>query len=387
MVALNGSSRLGITESITMLGPDFPFAYDEWLSQRARPGRNSRRRVRAPVAVVGGGLSGPGHRVRTDAHWACARSVYEAGQSAGGCARRPSTPNPRRSPSSAPCASRASATALLPLPGPGRASTPGRSRTRSTPATPQHRRRPERRAALRQALRRPPRRLPGSRHAWDKTLQEHAELFADGRRDPPPGHRDHQGIWNRARPRPRRPVLLRLPRELAVLRLLPAPRDLRPGRLRRRRLGHRLPQLHAGDPAGRLHRRRGRAPAARRRLPSSCPSGSGRTRPTASRTGPRAPRWSPCTTAAPAAPRPASSAPRADRRARQDGAARAFPGGRLHAAQADAGHPRSAATGRCCPRPRVDRGGAHPLHGLAPSCSFWSTGPSGATSTHAPAAR
>ena len=34
------------------------------------------------------------------------------------------------------------------------------------------------------------------------------------------------------------------------------PRDLRPGRLRHRRLGHRLPQLHAGDPARRLHRPR-----------------------------------------------------------------------------------------------------------------------------------
>ena len=48
--------------------------------------------------------------------------------------------------------------------------------------------------------------------------------------------------------------------------LLPPPRGVRPGRLRHRRLGHRLPQLDAGDPARRRHQlRRGPAPRRRRR--------------------------------------------------------------------------------------------------------------------------
>ncbi|PAX92080.1 hypothetical protein CLM82_05575, partial [Streptomyces albidoflavus] len=48
-------------------------------------------------------------------------------------------------------------------------------------------------------------------------------------------------------PAPRRTGRLRRPRDRPLRRR----GDLRPGRLRHRRLGHRLPQLHPGDPAGR----------------------------------------------------------------------------------------------------------------------------------------
>ncbi|SEO77459.1 flavin monoamine oxidase family protein [Amycolatopsis saalfeldensis] len=43
---------------MTMFGPDFPFAYDDWLSHPAGLGRLPEHRLGTPVAVVGGGVSG-----------------------------------------------------------------------------------------------------------------------------------------------------------------------------------------------------------------------------------------------------------------------------------------------------------------------------------------
>jgi tryptophan 2-monooxygenase len=88
---------------------------------------------------------------------------------------------------------------------------------------------------------------------------------------------------------------------LAGVPLLPAPRGLRPGRLRHRRLGHRLPELDAGDPAGGLHRRRRRPPVHRRSGSQQIPVGLWRRGSRRRCTGRPAPAWRRCTRAAAAA--------------------------------------------------------------------------------------
>ena len=324
MVALNGSSRLGITESITMLGPDFPFAYDEWLSSAHGLGEIPEAEFGSPVAVIGAGMSGLVAAYEL-MRMGLRPTVYEAGQVGGRMRSASFDAEPEAVAELGAMRFPASATALRhyldlvglttrPFPNP------------LAPASGSTVVDLERRAALRRALRRTCRHVPGSRHGLGQDAPGARRAVRHGRRDPPPGHRGHQGDLEPARPRPRRPVLLRLPRELAGLPVVQVPRDLRPGRLRRGRLGHRLPQLHAGDPAGRLHRRRGRPPARRRRLPAAAAAPLvPRARPT-SRTGPRAPPWSPCTTAA-----ARGAAARVERTARgivvheQDGTARAFP--------------------------------------------------------------
>ena len=87
-------------------------------------------------------------------------------------------------------------------------------------------------------------------------------------RDPRARRGDAQGAVERPGAALGRPHLLRLRRHLPRLLqlLVPAPRGVRPGRLRHRRLGHGLPELDAGDPARRDHQlRRGPAPGRRRR--------------------------------------------------------------------------------------------------------------------------
>src|SRR3954451_19709658 len=43
---------------LTMFGPDFPFAYDDWLAHPAGLGTVPDSAREAPVAVVGAGLAG-----------------------------------------------------------------------------------------------------------------------------------------------------------------------------------------------------------------------------------------------------------------------------------------------------------------------------------------
>ena len=119
----------------------------------------------------------------------------------------------------------------------------------------------------------------------------------DADRDPRPRREDDQAAVERARPEAGQPDVLRLPLRLPRVRLLPPPRDLRPGRLRHRRLGHRLPQLHPGNPARRLHRRRRRAPQHRRRQQAAPAAAVGARAGGASLSGPRERRWLPCTKA------------------------------------------------------------------------------------------
>src|SRR5579862_7361350 len=45
-------------EPITMFGPDFPFAFDDWLAHPAGLGCVPSERLGEPVAVVGAGISG-----------------------------------------------------------------------------------------------------------------------------------------------------------------------------------------------------------------------------------------------------------------------------------------------------------------------------------------
>ncbi|WP_118133090.1 NAD(P)/FAD-dependent oxidoreductase [Oceanicella sp. SM1341] len=47
-----------MTEALTMFGPDFPFAYDDWLAHPAGLGRIPAARQGARVAIVGAGISG-----------------------------------------------------------------------------------------------------------------------------------------------------------------------------------------------------------------------------------------------------------------------------------------------------------------------------------------
>lgn len=57
MVALNSTLRPA-TDCVTMLGPDFPFPYDDWLSHPDGLGRIPDEYRGVPVAVIGAGISG-----------------------------------------------------------------------------------------------------------------------------------------------------------------------------------------------------------------------------------------------------------------------------------------------------------------------------------------
>ena len=161
---------------------------------------------------------------------------------------------------------------------------------------PVDRRRPQGRVALRRDARRPAAGLPGRRRRLERRCLEEGADFSDmnramRERDVP----RIREIWAQAGREARQPDLLRLPLRLRGLRVLPAPRDLRPGRLRHRRLGHRLPQLHPGDPARRLHRGRRPPPRHRRRLPAAAAAAVGARAGRRSSTGRTAPRWRRCT--------------------------------------------------------------------------------------------
>ncbi len=94
--------------------------------------------------------------------------------------------------------------------------------------------------------------------AWKAAVNDGARFAEMQDGHPGPGHRPDQGTVERAAPGAGRADLLRLHRRQRFLqggRLRP-PRGVRPGGVRHRRLGHRLPQLHPRNPSGRLHRRR-----------------------------------------------------------------------------------------------------------------------------------
>lgn len=43
---------------VTAFGPDFPFAYDDWISHSAGLGHIPRERYGAKVAIIGSGAAG-----------------------------------------------------------------------------------------------------------------------------------------------------------------------------------------------------------------------------------------------------------------------------------------------------------------------------------------
>ena len=135
------------------------------------------------------------------------------------------------------------------------------------PQTPSHRRRARRAQALRGAARGPAAGLRrGLARLGDRARRRRrAPRPARGDRRPVP--RRDQADLEPARPPPRRRELRRLPGPVRGVRALRPPGALRPGRLRHRRLGHRLPELDAGDPARRRDRRRRPARPHPRRRP------------------------------------------------------------------------------------------------------------------------
>ena len=154
---------------------------------------------------------------------------------------------------------------LLPLPRPGRAG----DRPFPNPLTPaaQHGRRPRRQddyveqpGHCRRCSTRW--RRPGPRR-WRRV-----RVHRDPGRDPSPRRGGLKALWNKLVPiwddRTFYDFVATSRRLLEAV--LPPPRGVRPGRLRYRRLGFRLPELDAGDPARRDDQlRRGPAPGRRRR--------------------------------------------------------------------------------------------------------------------------
>ncbi|WP_327065623.1 FAD-dependent oxidoreductase [Kitasatospora sp. NBC_01250] len=83
-----------VTAPLTMFGPDFPFAYDDWLRHPAGLGSLPAARHGTPVAVVGGGMAGlvAGHELL---RLGLRPVLYEAGELGGRMRSVPFAADPR----------------------------------------------------------------------------------------------------------------------------------------------------------------------------------------------------------------------------------------------------------------------------------------------------
>ena len=62
---------------VTMFGPDFPFAFDDWIAHAAGLGSIPAERHGAKVAIIGAGISGVLMRLRADAHGSAPGALRE----------------------------------------------------------------------------------------------------------------------------------------------------------------------------------------------------------------------------------------------------------------------------------------------------------------------
>ena len=236
---------------VTVFGPDFPFAYDNWLKNTRGLGSLPARRHGTRVAIVGAGIAGMiaayelmkmgvrpvlyeasriGGRLRSEAFQGAEGIIAELGgmrfprSGTGffhyvdlvGLDSRP-FPNPL-----AP----ATPSTVIDLEG----KTIYVERPSELPPMFQE--------------------IAGD---WQKALEEGAGFSAPAGGDPGARRRRTQGTLEPAHPDLGRPLVLRFRRHLVCLPgpLVPASRGLRPGRLRHRRLGFGLSQFHARNSAGR----------------------------------------------------------------------------------------------------------------------------------------
>ena len=292
---------------VTIFGPDFPFPFDDWIAHRAGLGSIPAERHGEEVAVIGAGISGLVAAYEL-MKLGVRPVVYEASQMGGRLRSQPfegaegvvAELGGMRFPiSSSSFYYYVNKLGLqtLPFPNP------------LTEARREHGRRPGGRDLLRGLAGRPSHAVHRGRRRLGAgsgrgAVHRHPERDPGARR----GHA--QVVVERPRAPLGRPHVLRLRRDIpGVLEAhVPASRGLRPGRVRHRRLGLGLSQLHAGDLPGRDDQlRHGPAPDRRRRR-AGAPRALALSRARGPSTGRRAPRWPRCT---PARRGPASRGSRA----------------------------------------------------------------------------
>ncbi len=234
---------------VTIFGPDFPFAFDDWLNAPGRPGldpgrtarrgsgRHRRRHLRAGRRLRADEARGQAGGLRGVADGrAAAVTAVRGGRRRGRRTGRHALPG--------------FVDDLLPLRGQAGIADPAVPQPADRGGR-QHGRRPGGRHLLRQRPGRPSPAVPRGRGRVGAGPGGGA-LHRDPERDPDPRRGDAEGAVERPRAALGRPHVLRLRGHLpGVLEaLVPASRGVRAGRVWYRRLGLGLPELHAGDLPG-----------------------------------------------------------------------------------------------------------------------------------------
>ena len=258
---------------VTYFGPDFPFAYDDWITHPKGLGALPAELLGTEVAIVGSGAAG------MIAAYELMRLglkpvVYEAGRLGGRLRSQPFEGAEGVIAELGGDALSDLLQRLLPLPRACRARD-GAVPEPARPGDAQHGDRPRRPVDLCRAARSAAAAVPGGGRRLARGARGGRELQRHPGCHPCPRHCAAQVAVERAGAGLGRSQLLRFRRHQPRLRqpLVSPSRGVRPGRLRHRRLGHGLPQLDAGDPARRRDRlRRGPAPRRRRRRAAAAPA-------------------------------------------------------------------------------------------------------------------